>query len=97
MPKKCSQKKCSPQKIPMTVEISPQIELCIDKPHVKVKNNAECKCKKDCKKHKHKHKKKHHKKKHHEKKNHKKKHHKKHKSCSSSSSSSSSCDGDHLF
>ena len=87
MTKKCPQRKCSPQKIPIDVEISPQIELCIDKPHVKVKNNAECKCKKDCKKHKHKHKKKHH----------KKKHHNKHKSCSSSSSSSSSCDGDHLF
>ena len=41
MTKKCSQKKCSPQKIPMTVEIQPHIQLCVDKPHVKVKNNAE--------------------------------------------------------
>ena len=88
MTKKCPQRKCSPQKIPIDVEISPQIELCIDKPRIKVKNHARCKCK-------HKHHKKH-------KKKHRKKHRRKHKSSSSSSSSSSSyddssCDGDHMF
>jgi hypothetical protein len=101
MTKKCSQKKCSPQKIPMTVEIQPHIQLCVDKPHVKVKNNAECKCKHDCKhkKHSHKHHKHHkHNKKHHHK--HHRKHNKKHKTNSSSSSSDSGSDwssGDHMF
>lgn len=41
----CEPKPCVPTEVPITLEIAPVIKLCIDKPTVTLKNNAECICK----------------------------------------------------
>jgi hypothetical protein len=65
-------RKCSPQKVPIDIELSPEIDICVNKPHIRIKNfkcqsncksetesksKSKCKCK--SKKHKHKCKSKH--------------------------------------
>ena len=37
-------RKCSPQKVPIDIELSPEIDICVNKPHIKIKN-YKCKCK----------------------------------------------------
>lgn len=80
----CHIKKCIPSIIPITLELLPKINLCVDKPEIHLLNNAICKpveCSKSkSKKKSYRHKKKcYHRKKHCR---HRKKHrHKKHKKC----------------
>ena len=38
-------RKCSPQKIPIDIELSPEIDICVNKPHIRIKNY---KCKSKC-------------------------------------------------
>jgi hypothetical protein len=40
----CEPKPCVPTEVPITLEIAPVIKLCVDKPSVTLKNNAECIC-----------------------------------------------------
>lgn len=40
----CPPEPCEPILVPMNLEIQPDITLCIDKPKIKLKNNAVCIC-----------------------------------------------------
>jgi hypothetical protein len=42
--KECEPEPCVPTEVPITLEIAPIIKLCVDKPTVFLKNNAECIC-----------------------------------------------------
>ena len=39
-------RKCSPQKVPIDIELSPEIDICVNKPHIRIKN---FKCQSNCK------------------------------------------------
>lgn len=40
----CEPEPCIPQEVEMNVEIQPVVTLCINKPTIRLKNNAKCIC-----------------------------------------------------